>query len=105
LKKLKTKDQKLKSIGIKIEDEEKVLLLSLSKFDEAIKNAANDRDPSLVAKYLFDLAQVFNNFYQLCPVLQAGEETKHLRLQLILKTKETMVCGLELLGIKVVEEM
>ncbi len=105
LKKLKVKSQKVKFAGVKIEAVEKALLFSLSKFDEIIKSAADNRDPSLIAKYLFDLAQAFNNFYQACPVLQAEIEVKDFRLQLIVKVKKVMEDGLGLLGIEVVKEM
>lgn len=105
LKKIKVKKQKLKFTEFKIESVEKVLLLNLSKFDEIIKGAAGHKDPSLVAKYLFELAQTFNNFYQACPVLQAETGIKDFRLQLIVRVKEVMEEGLSLLGIETVEEM
>lgn len=103
----KTKNQKNKKTKLPgvISLQEKQLLLELIKFQDTVQTAAEERDPSQVAKYLFNLAQVFNNFYQVCPVLQAEGDVKNFRLALINKVREIMAEGLELLGIDVVEEM
>ncbi|MBI4426995.1 MAG: arginine--tRNA ligase [Candidatus Magasanikbacteria bacterium] len=106
LKKSKFKNQNLKfSMPTSIEPEEKKLLLGLVKFEEVVREAGEKKDPSVIAKYLFGLAQGFNNFYQSCPVLEAEPAARVFRLRLIKKTKEIMESGLNLLGIETVEEM
>jgi arginyl-tRNA synthetase len=104
LKKVKAKSYKLKAISV-VEPAEKQLLLELTKYEQVLEIAAEEKDPSQIAKYLFNLAQVFNNFYQACPVLQVEGEIKNFRLQLVHKVKEVMSEGLDLLGIETVEEM
>ena len=85
--------------------EERKLLLDLARFDEVAREAGEEKDPSVIAKYLFGLAQAFNNFYQSCPVLDAEPAAQVFRLRLIKKVKEVMESGLVLLGIETVEEM
>ncbi len=104
LKKSKISNFKFQ-ISNSVEPVEKKLLLELLKFEETIKIATDSEDPSQIARYLFDLAQAFNNFYQTCPVLGAEETVLNFRFQLIKKVKETMEKGLDLLGIETVEEM
>lgn len=87
------------------EDEEKNLLLLLSQSREAFDRAAESLDPSEVAKYLFDLAQTFNDFYNQCPVVKADDGVKGFRVSLIKKVQQTMQKGLNLLGIEHVERM
>lgn len=88
-----------------IEPSEKNLLLKLSNFEDVTDTTSEQRDPSQVAKYLFVLAQAFNNFYQTCPVLETEKGVRNFRLQLIMKVREVMERGLNLLGIETVEEM
>ena len=45
------------------------MLLAASKADSAIERAVAAGEPAHVAKYAFQLAQTFNNFYHEYPVL------------------------------------
>jgi arginyl-tRNA synthetase len=58
-----------------------------------------------LAKYLFELAQEFNDYYHSVPVLKAKVEIKQARLALITAVKQVIANGLALLGIETVEEM
>ena len=88
-----------------ITDEEKRLLLLLGSFPDITKKAAENCDPSYIARYLFEMAQTFNTFYTACPVLQAEEEQKKFRLVLLQAVHQVLKNGLYLLGITLVEEM
>jgi arginyl-tRNA synthetase len=88
-----------------ISDSEKNLLIKLADFPEVAKNSAEDYDPSKIAKYLFDLAQVFSNFYSSCPVIKAEENEKEFRLELINLVEKVMTKGLFLLGMQTVNKM
>lgn len=101
----KAGEMKAGDIPDHIAPEEKQLLLKLSSFGEATQEAVESYDPSKVARYAFELAQNFNTFYNSCPVLQAEEEIKQFRLQLIEATLLVMERSLSLLGIETVEEM
>ncbi len=88
-----------------VNSEEKQLLLQLAQYPEVTRDAVDQYDPSKIAKYIFDLAQLFNAFYHACPVLQAADELRSFRLQLIQAVGQVMESGLNLLGIEVVGEM
>lgn len=81
------------------------LLRKLNKFPEVVLKAAKNYSPNLIANYLYDLASLFNLFYQKNPILKADEKTKQIRLMIVKATANTIKKGLDLLGIKTVEKM
>lgn len=86
-------------------DKEKKLLLHLAKYPLSVKKAGDEYDPSEIAKYLFELAQNFNEFYQSVPILNSLENIKLARLALVESASQVLANGLDLLGISVMEEM
>ncbi len=52
------------------------LLLAASKADAAVARAVEAGEPAHVAKYAFQLAQAFNNFYHQYPILSEPEREK-----------------------------
>ncbi|HEV3331290.1 MAG TPA: arginine--tRNA ligase [Bryobacteraceae bacterium] len=52
------------------------MLLAASKADSALERAVTAGEPAHVAKYAFQLAQAFNNFYHLHPILQEQDREK-----------------------------
>ena len=99
---LKVKSQKLKS---KIENEELLLIRKLYHFPDVVLRAAQQLSPNLIASYLYEVASVYNLFYQKNPILKANEETRNLRLAITQATANVIKKGLYLLGIKTVEKM
>lgn len=99
------KVKKINFTDLTVDPAEHKLLLSISQFVDKAQQATKDNDPSVVAHYLLQLAQDFNNFYNICPVLKAPEQERDFRLHLITITKNVMVRGLYLLGIETVSEM
>ena len=96
---------KLKELKLK-ETQEIKLLKQLLHFPEIIENAARTYSPNLLSNYLFKLAQSFNLFYELVPILKAkDEETKKTRLALVFATSQVLKNGLKLLGINAPEKM
>ena len=105
----------LKKHGKKLEDkidtsllkekEEQELITLLSNFNDVVKKSGETYKIHLIARYLLDLAQSFNNFYHAYPVLKADEELMKVRLLLISCVKQVIKNGLELLGINVLERM
>jgi len=78
----------------------------LIRYDQAIAAAANECRPNYLTAYLYDLAQAFSRFYNVCPVLKADAAQRPVRLLLCDLTARTIKHGLgELLGITVVEQM
>ncbi|WP_284036776.1 arginine--tRNA ligase [Neobacillus sp. 114] len=85
------------------ENEWKVISM-LMEFSNAIKRACENYDPSQVAKYIVDLAQVFNKYYAEVKVLEESEE-QNARLALVYSVTIVLKEGLRLLGIEAPEEM
>ncbi|HEY1219516.1 MAG: arginine--tRNA ligase [Bryobacteraceae bacterium] len=52
------------------------VLLAASKVDSALEGALAAGEPAHVARYAFQLAQSFNNFYHLYPILQEEQREK-----------------------------
>jgi arginyl-tRNA synthetase len=70
-----------------------------------LAKSANELKPHILANYLYDLADAFNEFYQFLPVLSAEEKIKNARIKLVESIKIIFKNGLYLLGIPVLEKM
>jgi arginyl-tRNA synthetase len=88
-----------------LQESEHKLILKLAKYPETVKAAGQIYEPSVIARYLFELAQLFNDYYHQVPVLKAGAEVKNARLSLLAAVRRVLENGMYLLGIKMVEEM
>ena len=90
-----------------IESQEKALALKLIQFEEVIDQVALDCYPHSLCTYLYELASAFMTFYEHCPVLKdsVAKEVQQSRLKLCALSSETLACGLDLLGIDVMEKM
>ena len=77
----------------------------LADFRNTIKVAADNYEPSYIARYAVDLAQAFNKFYNEYPILVEDEKIKSSRLAIVASTKFTLKNALALLGIKAPEQM
>jgi len=89
-----------------VASEEKSLLLMMGDYGEVIKKALENKNPSVIAKYCFDLAQTFNDFYNKHSVLNAeNKELASARLALCSAVRKVLVDALGLLTIETVEEM
>ncbi|HLC58324.1 MAG TPA: arginine--tRNA ligase [Candidatus Nanoarchaeia archaeon] len=104
LRKAKQKKGKI-NFNLLKEPQELAVINLLSQFQEKIKETINSYKPHILAKYLFDLAQTFNEFYAVCPVISENKEQMQVRLLLVQSTKQVLKNGLELLGIEAPEEM
>ena len=87
------------------ETKERILLLKLANYSKAVAKAGVNYDPSEITKYLFELAQLFNDYYHNIPVLKAEPKVMATRLTLIRSVNTVLANGLELLGIEVIQEM
>jgi arginyl-tRNA synthetase len=88
------------------ESVERQLALKLLQFGEAIDEVLVEFKPNILCNYLFELTQTFFQFYDQCSVKDAP--SKHLqmsRLHLCDLTARTIITGLSLLGIGVLDQM
>lgn len=85
--------------------EETDLINRLAAFPKVVENVSKSYKPSLIARYVLELAQSFNEFYHKHQVLRADNDVRSARLALILAVKQVLRNGLELLGIEAPNEM
>ncbi len=82
------------------------LLFLASSLDWHADAAVNAQEPAFVAKYAFQLAQAFNNFYHKHHILSEESPTrKKLLLMLTMQVMAQLVHALNLLGIEAPEMM
>ena len=83
--------------------EEKELAKQILEYKIVLTESVSEMAPHKVANYLYELAQTFSRFYENCPVIGAPEENE--RLKLVKIYLDTMIHGLNILGIEIPEEM
>jgi arginyl-tRNA synthetase len=82
------------------------LIEQISRFPNAVQQAANEYRPLVMASYAYDLANSFHSFYHAVPVLQSeNEDMKNARLRLVAAAKQTLANALRLLDIQAPEVM
>ncbi len=81
------------------------LIKQISLFKSIIERAALERAPSIIARYLLNLAQSFNKFYSLEKINVEEETTRNANFALAKATRIVLNEGLRLLGIQYVNEM
>jgi len=87
------------------EAKEKELLLKLARYPEIIKTAGSKYNPSEIAKYLFELVQLFNDYYHEINILKSEPKLRRARLVLIKAIAQVLSNGFDILGLKIIEEM
>ena len=89
------------------EEAETALANKLTAFPEAVRQVGDKAMPHLLCTYLYELSGTFMRFYESCPVLKEGvsDEVRASRLALCDLTSRVLKQGLNLLGIRVMEQM
>ncbi|MEM0465720.1 MAG: arginine--tRNA ligase [Candidatus Pacearchaeota archaeon] len=80
-----------------------LLIKKISEFPEIIIESEKKLNPAIIANYAYELAQIFNEFYHECHVIDSKEEV--FRLRLVDSFRTCLKNALHLLGIEVMEEM
>ena len=85
--------------------EEAELIRKLCEFEDTVKRAANEFEPSVISRYALNICTLFNQFYHNCRILGSGGETEQFRLALTEASRNILGTCLDLLGIKRTEEI
>ncbi|MFO7952859.1 MAG: arginine--tRNA ligase [Bacillota bacterium] len=93
------------AVSLLIKEEEVALVKTLALLPEKVIVSAESYRPSILARYLIDVAREFNRFYHNCPVLSSEAEIQQGRLLLINATRQVLANGLGLLGIIAPDKM
>ncbi|MBL0745372.1 arginine--tRNA ligase [Chryseolinea lacunae] len=89
-----------------LEPEEREALVVLSLFETKIREAAREYSPAVIANYAFDLAKVYNKFYQNIPVFNEADQVKlKFRVAFTKAIADAIGKAMNLLGIAVPEKM
>ena len=84
---------------------EQKIIKQIANFPALLQKASEDLHPHLIAVYLYELSQSFNEFYHAHEVLSAEEKVRDARLALCMAVSQVLKNGLGLLGIGVLERM
>jgi len=94
------------SFDYELTKNETELVELISRFPQAVEQAANEYRPLVMAAYAYDLANTFHSFYHAVNVLQTdNEKIRNARLKLVKATKQTIENALRLLSIQAPEVM
>jgi len=82
------------------------LIEQLSRFPQAVQQAAEEYRPLVMAAYAYELANTFHSFYHAVNVMQTeDEETRKARLRLVSAAKQVIANALRLLDIQAPDMM
>ena len=84
---------------------ETALINHLAEFPGTCNAAVQKLSPHIITDYSYKLAQLFNDFYETCPVLKAPKKEMEARLSLVRAMRQVLASSLGLLGINVLERM
>lgn len=87
--------------------EERELLLNLLDFERVVNAAFERRGPYLVANYTYDLCKLINTFYHNCPIMRddIDSATKSHRLQIVKQSLKVLSKAIDIMGLRIPEEM
>lgn len=89
-----------------IKDEKEFeVIKALSNFGDVIESSMEKNEPFYITRYIVDLAQKFNKFYNNSHILVDDEELMKSRVLLTYAVNITIKNGLDLLGIEAPEKM
>lgn len=90
----------------KLTDEASLRVIKmLEMFENTIKMAQGKNEPSIITRYVVNLAESFSTFYNQNKVITEDESLTKARLYLTYMVNITLTNGLKLLGIEVPEKM
>lgn len=78
---------------------------TIDEFPQKIIDAANKYEPYIITRYLVDICQKFNKFYNENYILNCEDDLKNARLALVIAVKNVIKNGLSILGISTPEKM
>lgn len=77
----------------------------ISRFPQVVEVAADKYEPSIVTRHITDIAQAFNRFYHDEHIIVENKEEQKAKLLLVEAARQTLLNGLDLLGMQAPEKM
>ncbi|MBE6690813.1 MAG: arginine--tRNA ligase [Ruminococcaceae bacterium] len=86
--------------------EEVALLKVLSRFPEKVENAIADYEPSVITRYILDVAAAFNRFYHNCKILSAEDAAvRATRVEIVRAVNQVLANAFPLICMKKMEKI
>lgn len=87
-------------------EEESTLAKTLCKFGERVCTAIADYEPSVITRFILDVATEFNRFYHNCPIVGAEDPVvRATRIRLVAATKIVLGNAFELICLRKTEKV
>ena len=88
-------------------DDERNLLVETLDFERTVQSAFDNRATDMIANYAYDLCQLANSFYHNCPILRddVDDATRGHRLKIARIARDTLATAIDLMGLKIPDEM
>lgn len=87
-------------------ESEKALMLTVSRFSDAVETAYKELAPYKICQYIYDLSNDFNHFYHETKIIDEEKEEKQKGWIALLKlVKQLLECGIDLLGFSAPDKM
>ena len=87
--------------------DERNLLIETLDFERTVQSAFDNRATDMIANYAYDLCQLANTFYHNCPILRddVDDTTRAQRLNITRIARDTLASAIDLMGLKIPDEM
>ncbi|OAB41423.1 arginine--tRNA ligase [Paenibacillus glacialis] len=82
-----------------------ILLKLLNRFNEQLKRGIQNNEPSVLARFVLDVAQAFNHFYSQERILSEEEHLRTVRVTLARLTGESLQRTMNVLGLRTPNRM
>ena len=87
------------------DDYSMAILKLIYNFEDVLVQVTNKNEPSILARYLIDLAKAYSSFYNENKIIVENKDVQNARVYLTYATSEVLKQGANLLGIEMPEKM
>ncbi len=102
----KAKDAELSDEFVVTTPEEAALLKVMSQYEERVLTAIRDYEPSVITRFILDVASAFNKFYHECRIVnEPDEKVRQTRIMLTQATKYVLGSAFELICLRKTERI
>ena len=88
-----------------LDDDSIKIIKTISQFNKILENAVLKNEPSILARYLLELAKLYSTFYNNNKIIVEDKELKDARVYLTYATGNVLKIGMKLLGINMPDKM
>ena len=102
----KVKDVNLGNELVITTEEEAALVKAMAQYEERVLTAIRDYEPSVITRFILDVAVAFNKFYHECRIVnEADEKVRQTRIRLTEATKYVLGSAFSLICLKKTERI